>query len=146
MDLAKTINYTVAEAGSTVFTFPTHAPTDFLYLICTGNIDVYFVVSKIADGWPKVSNRSAIISQFLCLTLQGSCELLTQATCLAGDSLINPTFIKTHTLWQYRLWSFQTGGTKLERFLPKNQHTQRKLLSLENWISGGLRSFLKSEF
>ena len=25
-------------------------------------------------------------------------------------------------VWQYGLWSFQTGGTKLERFLPKNQH------------------------
>ena len=31
--------------------------------------------------------------------------------------------------WQYGLWSFQMGGTKLERFLPKNQHTQRKLLN-----------------
>jgi hypothetical protein len=30
------------------------------------------------------------------------------------------------TLWQYGLWSFQTGGTKSERFLPKNQHTQRQ--------------------
>ena len=40
------------------------------------------------------------------------------------------------TLWQYGLWSFQTGGTKSERFLPKNQHTQRKLLNFENWISG----------
>ena len=49
-------------------------------------------------------------------------------------------------LWQYRLWSFQTRGTKLERFLPKNQHTQRKLLNFENWINGGLRSFQKSEF
>ena len=39
-------------------------------------------------------------------------------------------------LWQYRLWSFQTGGTKLERFFPKNQHTQRKLLNFENWVSG----------
>ena len=39
-------------------------------------------------------------------------------------------------LWQYGLWSFQTGGTKLERFLPKNQHTQRKLLNFENWING----------
>ena len=28
------------------------------------------------------------------------------------------------------------GGTKLERFLPKNQRTQRKLLNFENWISG----------
>ena len=28
------------------------------------------------------------------------------------------------------------GGTKLERFLPKNQYTQRKLLNFENWING----------
>jgi hypothetical protein len=26
------------------------------------------------------------------------------------------------------------GDTKLERFLPKNQHTQRKLLNFEFWI------------
>ena len=31
---------------------------------------------------------------------------------------------------------FKRGGTKLERFLPKNQHTQRKLLNFENWVSG----------
>ena len=49
-------------------------------------------------------------------------------------------------IWQFGLWSFQTGGTKLERVLPKNQHTHRKLLNVENWISGGLRSFQKSEF
>ena len=41
-------------------------------------------------------------------------------------------------LWQYGLWSFQTGDTKLERFLPKNQHTQRKLLHFEFWINGEL--------
>ena len=46
-------------------------------------------------------------------------------------------------LWQYGLWSFQAGDTKLERFLPKNQHTQRKLFNFENWINGGLRSFQK---
>ena len=34
------------------------------------------------------------------------------------------------------LWSFQTGCTKLEKFLPKNQHTQRKLLNFENWVNG----------
>ena len=39
-------------------------------------------------------------------------------------------------LWQYGLWSFQTGGTKSERFLPKNQHTQSKLLNFENWVNG----------
>ena len=30
-----------------------------------------------------------------------------------------------------------TEGTKLERFLPKNQHTQRKLLNFENWVIMG---------
>jgi hypothetical protein len=53
------------------------------------------------------------------------------------------TNITSVQLWQYGLWSFQTGGTKLERLLPKNQHPQRKLLNFENWISGGLRSFKK---
>ena len=39
-------------------------------------------------------------------------------------------------LWHYRLWSFKTRDTKLERFLHKNQHTQRKLLNFENWTNG----------
>ena len=48
------------------------------------------------------------------------------------------------TVWQYELWSFQTGGTKLERFLPKNQHTQRKLSNFENWVSGEVSKSAKS--
>ena len=28
------------------------------------------------------------------------------------------------------------GYTKLERFLHKNQHTQRKLLNFQNWTNG----------
>ena len=39
-------------------------------------------------------------------------------------------------IWQYGLWSFQTVDTKLEIFLPKNQHTQRKLLDFENRVNG----------
>ena len=39
-------------------------------------------------------------------------------------------------LWHYRLWSFKTRDTKLERFLKKNRHTQRKLLNFENWTNG----------
>ena len=31
---------------------------------------------------------------------------------------------------------FSIGGTETERFLPKNQHTQRKLLNFENWVIG----------
>ena len=50
---------------------------------------------------------------------------------------------KLYSLWQYGLWSFQTGGTKLERFLLKNQHTQRKLLNFEIWINGELSKSAK---
>ena len=45
-----------------------------------------------------------------------------------------------------RVVKFSNGGTKLERFLPKNQHTLRKFLNFENWVNGGLRSFKKSGF
>ena len=38
----------------------------------------------------------------------------------------------------YRLSSFQAGGTKVERFLPEDQHTQRKFLNLENWVNGAV--------
>ena len=31
---------------------------------------------------------------------------------------------------------FKRGGTKSERFLPNNEHTQRKLLNFENWVNG----------
>ena len=47
------------------------------------------------------------------------------------------------TVWQYGLWSFQAGDTKLERFLPKNQHTQRKWLNFEFWINGELSKSAK---
>ena len=52
----------------------------------------------------------------------------------------------TQTIMVVWVVEFSCGGTKLEIFLPKNQHTQRKLLNFENWINGGLRSFQKSEF
>ena len=58
------------------------------------------------------------------------------------NSLLNAFRLKR--LWQYRLWSFQTGGTTLERFLPKNQYTQRKLLNFENWVSGEVSKSAKS--
>ena len=50
---------------------------------------------------------------------------------------------------------FSNGGTKLERFLPKNQHTQRKFLNFENWVDGEMskighhfskQSYLKIDF
>ena len=39
------------------------------------------------------------------------------------------------TLWHYRFLSFKSRDTNLERFLPKNQHTQRVLLIFENWCN-----------
>ena len=56
----------------------------------------------------------------------------------------NLQLVQVRTVWQYGLWSFQTGGTKLERFLPKNQHTQRKLLNFENWVNGEVSKSAKS--
>ena len=41
-------------------------------------------------------------------------------------------FFKANCAWSlryYGLSNFQSEGTKLERFLPKNQHTQMKLLN-----------------
>ena len=37
-----------------------------------------------------------------------------------------------------RVVEYSSGGTKLERILPKNQHTHRKLLNFENWDNGKL--------
>ena len=50
---------------------------------------------------------------------------------------------RNSAVWQDGLWSFQTGGIKLERFLSKNQHTQRKLLNFEFWINGELSKSAK---
>ena len=45
----------------------------------------------------------------------------------------DPNIVASHGLlssaclfWHYRLWIFQVGATKLERFLPKNQHTNKQ--------------------
>ena len=39
-------------------------------------------------------------------------------------------------VWQCGLSSFQAGHTKLERFLPKNQPTQKNFENFENWVNG----------
>ena len=49
--------------------------------------------------------------------------------------------MRVFPVWQYGLWSFQEGCTKLDRFLPKVQHTQRKLLNFENWVNGEVSKF-----
>ena len=44
-------------------------------------------------------------------------------------------FVRVGHLMAIRVVEFSSGGTKLEIFLPKNQHTQRKLLNFENWCN-----------
>ena len=58
------------------------------------------------------------------------------ANAVISDALDTDDEAEVCGLWQYRLWSFQGRDTKLVRFLHKNQHTQRELLNLENWING----------
>ena len=57
---------------------------------------------------------------------------LTRAMIVSRTHLGSFCSTGVRALWQYGLWSFPTGGTKLERFLPQNRHTQRKLLNFEN--------------
>ena len=35
-----------------------------------------------------------------------------------------------------RVVEFSNRGYKIRKILPKNQHTQRKLLNFENWVNG----------
>ena len=37
---------------------------------------------------------------------------------------------------------FSIGGTKLERLLPKNQHTQKKSLNFDNWCKGSFTNYV----
>ena len=50
------------------------------------------------------------------------------------------TAMPVQLVWQNWLWSFQTGGTKLEKILPKNQHTKGKFLILRIGLAGSLSS------
>ena len=51
-------------------------------------------------------------------------------------------YFKIWIVWQNGFWSFQMGGTKLERFLPNNQHTKRILLNFENWVNGEMSKII----
>ena len=52
-------------------------------------------------------------------------------------SLQQHALIRTTMVLQVVEFSGEWVGTKLERFLPRNQHTNRKLLNFENWSNGG---------
>ena len=52
------------------------------------------------------------------------------------------TFLRTVHYGNTGCGVFLQGGTKLERFLPKNQNTQNKLLNFENWVKGAFTNYV----
>ena len=59
------------------------------------------------------------------------------------------TYNNTHmlcVLWHYDLWSFQTGGTKLERFLPKNNIHKGNYLILRIGLMGASEVFKNQSY
>ena len=86
------------------------------------------VVRLCLDFVSKVFN--AKVSQFLILSYIKKWTEHSKLTMNKLGGIQNHT-IHHCTVWQYWLWSFQMGGTKLERFLSKNQLTKRKLVNFE---------------
>ena len=52
-----------------------------------------------------------------------------------SEKLHKTLFPEVCIIMVIRVVEFPRERCKLERFLPKNQHTQRKLLNFENWWS-----------
>ena len=63
-----------------------------------------------------------------------------------GTGRRNRLYLAKVHIMAVRVVEFQTEGTKLERFLPKNQHTLRKLLNFKFWINGELSKSAKIWF
>jgi len=83
----------------------------------------------------KKTNQFLVLFDLNCVVLVHTLAHMIYTTYTQTNKQTNKhTHIKKHPLWQYGLWSFQTGGKKLERFLHKNEHIQRKLLNFENWV------------
>ena len=53
------------------------------------------------------------------------------------------SYLCTVIVWQYGLWSFQMGDTKLDKYLLTNQKNERKLYKYEFWINGELSKSAK---
>ena len=54
--------------------------------------------------------------------------------------------MRDFVLCQYGMWSFQTRAQNYKYFLPKNQHTLRKLLNFKNWFHGASEVFKNQSF
>ena len=102
-----------------------------------------FATSVTFDNFPFL--WSFTLSPFSCTRIQ----LTAVPSILSTISLIRIAAYESRqnlscfAVWHSRLWSFQGRDTKLEKFLHKNQHTQRKFLNFENWTKGEPHSLAK---
>ena len=56
---------------------------------------------------------------------------------------ILPMYLSSPYTMAIQIVEFSRGDTKLERFLPKIQYTQRKSLNFENWCNGEVSKSVK---
>ena len=87
------------------------------------NISFDYYFSALVGSW----NYGCILID--CSKITGA-KYLVYFSKLRVPGTREPVDDKGPVLWQWGLWSFQGRGTKLGRFLHKNQHAQR------NWTSG----------
>ena len=85
--------------------------------------------------WPLAKNMSSFLQYLPLYWPVGQSRAAVQPTLSLSQNTPISWYTYTYTLWHYRLWSFQERDTKLERFLHKNQHAERKLLNFENWTN-----------
>ena len=66
---------------------------------------------------------------------------------LSKSEFVENCYASTYKqVWQYRLWRFKSGDTKLEWWLPKNQFTQYRLLNFDNSSSGRCQKVPEFDF
>ena len=102
-------------------------------------LEIYLFVETdlVAVFQNIIFSIQTLIEKQICITLLIHSQIKRQKLSYKPCQIVLYS-IHSCLVWQYGLWSFQAGGTKLERFLHKNQHTQRKLLNFEFWINGEL--------
>ena len=101
---------------------------------CDESIEIFYSAKAKNERWPK-NWKIEFSTSTLKARKDSECLHKNNGrwwTCFFSILNLKPAW----ELWQYRLSSFWIWDTKLERFLPKNQHTQRKLLNFENWCNG----------
>ena len=129
------------------FRDPKRSPVNFsktykVHLIKKPNIIKNWQPAMVADSWSWHGARKCIANEWKDASSPNPPNGKAQSDLKLRFPFKNCLYCKTktypviYTIWHYRLWSFKFRDTKLERFLPKNQQTQRKLLNFENWTNG----------